>query len=97
PPAATIARRADGSPMGTLIEWTAMDLVLRHGPPTTAAEKADGLAASTGMLAAAGITWAQEAALHPDDVATYLDTARSGRLAIRVDIALRAEPGEWPA
>jgi predicted amidohydrolase YtcJ len=74
-----------------------MDLVLRHGPPTTAAEKVDGLAASTRMLAAAGITWAQEAALHPDDVAAYLDTARSGRLAIRVDIALRAEPGEWPA
>jgi predicted amidohydrolase YtcJ len=97
PPAATIARRADGSPMGTLIEWTAMDLVLRHGPPTTAAEKVDGLAASTRMLAAAGITWAQEAALHPDDVAAYLDTERSGRLAIRVDIALRAEPGEWPA
>ena len=97
PPAATIARRADGTPMGTLIEWTAMDLVLRHGPPTTAAEKVDGLAASTMTLAAAGITWAQEAALHPDDVAAYLDTARSGRLAIRVDIALRAEPGEWPA
>jgi predicted amidohydrolase YtcJ len=97
PPAATIARRADGSPMGTLIEWTAMDLVLRHGPPTTAAEKVDGLSASTQMLAAAGITWAQEAALHPDDVTAYLDTARSGRLAIRVDIALRAEPGEWPA
>jgi predicted amidohydrolase YtcJ len=97
PPAATIARRADGSPVGTLIEWTAMDLVLRHGPPTTAAEKVDGLAASTRMLAAAGIAWAQEAALHPDDVAAYLDTERRRRLAIRVDIALRAEPGEWPA
>jgi predicted amidohydrolase YtcJ len=96
PPAATIARRADGTPMGTLVEWTAMDLVLRHAPPTTAAEKVDGLAASTAMLAAAGITWAQEAALHPDDVAAYLDTARNGRLAIRVDIALRAEPGRWP-
>ena len=79
PPAATIARRADGSPMGTLVEWTAMDLVLRHAPPTTLAEKVEGLAASTRMLAAAGITWAQEAALHPDDVAVYLDAAHSGR------------------
>ena len=93
PPAATIARRADGSPMGTLVEWTAMDLVLRHAPPTTLAEKVEGLAASTRMLAAAGITWAQEAALHPDDVAVYLDAAHSGALSVRVDIALRAEPG----
>jgi len=97
PPAATIARRADGTPTGTLVEWTAMDLVLRHAPPTTTAEKVDGLAASTAMLATAGLTWAQEAALHPDDVAAYLETASSGRLSVRVDIALRAEPGEWPA
>jgi predicted amidohydrolase YtcJ len=97
PPAGSIARRADGSAMGTLVEWTAMDLLLRHAPRTTVAEKVDGLAASTGMLAAAGITWAQEAALHPDDVAVYLEAADSGRLSVRVDIALRAEPGGWPA
>ena len=97
PPAATIARRADGSAMGTLIEWTAMDLVLRHAPPTTLAEKVDGLGASTRMLAEAGITWAQEAALHPDDVAVYLDAAANDRLSVRIDIALRAEPGQWPA
>jgi predicted amidohydrolase YtcJ len=97
PPAALIARRADGTPMGTLVEWTAMDLVLRHAPPTTVEAKVDGLAASTAMLAAAGISWAQEAALHPDDVTVYLQAAESGRLSVRVDIALRAEPGEWPA
>jgi predicted amidohydrolase YtcJ len=97
PPAGAIARRADGTPMGTLVEWTAMDLVQRRAPRATVAEKIDGLAASTGMLAAAGITWAQEAALHPDDVAVYLEAAGSGRLSVRVDIALRAEPGEWPA
>jgi predicted amidohydrolase YtcJ len=97
PPAAEIARRPDGSAMGTLVEWTAMDLVLRHAPPTTLAEKVDGLTASTGMLAAAGVTWAQEAALHPDDVVAYLAGAESGLLSVRLDIALRAEPGDWPA
>jgi predicted amidohydrolase YtcJ len=95
PPAAEIARRADGTAMGTLVEWTAMDLVLCHAPITTSAEKVDGLAASTAMLAAAGIAWAQEAALHPDDVAAYLATAATGLLSVRVDIALRAEPGSW--
>jgi predicted amidohydrolase YtcJ len=95
PAAATIARRPDGTPMGTLVEWTAMDLVLRHAPATTFQAKVDGLAASTGLLAAAGVTWAQEAALHPDDVAAYLATEEAGRLSVRVDVALRAEPGEW--
>jgi predicted amidohydrolase YtcJ len=97
PPAGEIARRADGTPMGTLVEWTAMDLVLRHAPLTTPAEKLDGLAASTRMLAEAGITWVQEAALHPDDVGVYLEAAGQGLLSVRVDIALRAEPGDWPA
>jgi predicted amidohydrolase YtcJ len=96
PPAGSIARRPDGSPLGTLVEWTAMDLVLRHAPSPTLQDKVDGLAASTTMLAAAGITWAQEAALHPDDVAAYLAAADAGRLAVRVDVALRAEPGDWP-
>ncbi|MGH8894874.1 MAG: amidohydrolase family protein, partial [Actinomycetes bacterium] len=30
PPSGTVARRPDGTPLGTLVEWTAMDLVLRH-------------------------------------------------------------------
>jgi predicted amidohydrolase YtcJ len=97
PPAGRIAHRADGSPLGTMVEWSAMDLVTRHAPSPTLRDKVDGLAASTAMLAAAGITWAQEAALHPNDVAAYLAAADAGRLAVRVDIALRAEPGEWPA
>lgn len=96
PPAGMIARRADGSPLGTLVEWTAMDLVIRHVPSPTFQDRVDGLAESTAMLAVAGITWAQEAALHPDDVAVYLAAAEAGRLGVRVDVALRAEPGDWP-
>jgi predicted amidohydrolase YtcJ len=97
PPAASVARRPDGSPLGTMVEWAAMDLVLRHAPVPDAAEKHRALRRSTAMLAAAGITWAQEAALHPDDVAVYLACAAAGDLAVRVNVALRAEPGQWPA
>jgi predicted amidohydrolase YtcJ len=95
PPAGTVARRPDGSPMGTLVEWTAMDLVKRHLPRPTRQDKRAGIAAATGLLAAAGVTWAQEAALSPADVPVYLATAAAGELAVRVNIALRAEPREW--
>ncbi len=96
PPAAWVARRDDGEPLGTLVEWTAMDLVQRLVPPSSLAAKLAGLRAATALLASAGVTWAQEAALAPSDVATYLAAADAGDLAVRVNIALRAEPGEWP-
>jgi predicted amidohydrolase YtcJ len=73
-----------------------MDLVLRHAPVTTREEKLVGLGRSTALFAAAGVTWSQEAALHPEDVATYLAAEAAGLLKVRVDIALRAEPGDWP-
>jgi predicted amidohydrolase YtcJ len=95
PTAGEIVRRGDGSPLGTLVEWTAMDLVLRHAPAPTAAERRDGLARATSLLAAAGITWVQEAALAPADVQVYLDNAAAGRLPLRANIALRAEPDRW--
>ena len=96
PPAGEVARRADGTPMGTMVEWTAMDLVLRHAPRATATEKQDGLAAAGALFAAAGITWVQEAALSPADVEAYLATAAAGRLSVRANVALRADPGRWP-
>lgn len=97
PPAAAVARRDDGEPLGTLVEWTAMELVKRLVPVPDDPTKRAGLQAATGLLAAAGVTWAQEAALAPSDVTTYLAAADAGQLAVRVNIALRAEPGEWPA
>jgi len=96
PPSATIAHRPDGSPLGTLVEWNAMDLVLRHAPTPTDSDKRRAVRRSTALLAEAGITWVQEAALHPHDVGSYLDCADAGDLAVRVNIALRAEPGQWP-
>jgi predicted amidohydrolase YtcJ len=95
PAAGEVARRPDGTPMGTLVEWTAMDLVLQHAPRPTVVERRDGLARASRLLAAAGITWVQEAALAPADVEVYLAVAAAGRLAVRANIALRAEPTRW--
>jgi predicted amidohydrolase YtcJ len=96
PPAGTVARRPDGSPLGTLVEWSAMDLVLRHAPTPSAEDKQVGVERATALLASTGVTWAQEAALAPEDVAVYLAAAEGRRLAVRVNVALRAEPGRWP-
>ncbi len=96
PPAASVPRRDDGEPLGTLVEWTAMELVQRLVPPAGAEQKLAGLDAATAMLAAAGVTWVQEAALEHEEVHTYLEAARAGLLSVRVNIALRADPGTWP-
>jgi predicted amidohydrolase YtcJ len=95
PPTGEVARRPDGRPLGTLVEWQAMDLVLRHAPKPTPEQRRDGLARASRLLAAAGVTWVQEAALAPADVPVYLDTAAAGRLALRANVALRAEPDRW--
>ena len=95
PPAAAIARRADGEPLGTLLEWTAVDLVRRLVPEPTRDRKLRAVTEATALLAAAGVTWVQDAALAPQDVAVYLEAAAAGRLSTRVNVALRAEPDRW--
>lgn len=97
PPTSVIVRREDGSALGTLVEWAAMDLVLRHAPEPTAEDKGRAVARATALLASVGVTWAQEAALHPADLDAYLTAAGDQRLSVRVNVALRAEPGRWPA
>ncbi|MPZ72644.1 MAG: amidohydrolase family protein, partial [Nitriliruptorales bacterium] len=66
PPAGEIVRRR-GRAVGTLREG-AMDLVAPLVPRHSAADKARGLAIALELMAAAGVVWAQEAALAPDDV-----------------------------
>ena len=95
PPAARIARRPDGEPLGTLLEWRAVDLVQAHLPAPTHAAKLRAVTEATALLAAAGVTWVQDAALAPEDVVVYLEAAAAGLLKTRVNIALRAEPDHW--
>jgi predicted amidohydrolase YtcJ len=97
PPAGAIARRADGSALGTLVEWTAMELVTRLLPEPSVDEDVTALEGASRAFAAAGVTWVQEAAAAPDDVEVWLGAAEQGRLHVGANLALRAEPGEWPA
>ncbi len=91
-----LVRRADGSPSGTLVERPAIDLVLNRAPRPSMRDDVEALAAATEVLAAHGIAWVQEAWTETHDVPAWIAAARSGRLRVDVDLALRADPARWP-
>jgi predicted amidohydrolase YtcJ len=97
PPGGYLARRSDGSLLGTLVEWEAMKLVMRHVPERTEAQRLEALCDATKLLAAAGLVWALDAAQPPSAVPTFLSAAQHDLLSVRFDLALRANPEEWPA
>lgn len=90
-----IVRRGDGSPMGTLREWHACDLVLDRVPRRSTDDLVAAIAEAGRTFAACGITWAQDAWVEPDMVDVYLEAERRGSLRFRVDLALRADPDRW--
>ncbi|MBC7290567.1 MAG: amidohydrolase [Actinotalea sp.] len=95
PPLGEIVRRADGSPLGTLREWHAVDLVLDRAPAWSVADQVAALRRAGEAMAAAGITWVQDAWVDPWMVDGYLAAARAGALRVRTNLALRADPDRW--
>ena len=91
-----IVRRPDGSPLGTLVERPAIDLVLDRAPQPSVEADVEALAWATTRLAEHGIAWAQEAWTEVADIPAWIAAARRGRLAVDVDLALRADPERWP-
>lgn len=92
-----IVRRRDGSPLGTLREWHACDLVLDQVPARSVDELVEALRRAGHAYARAGITWVQDAWVEPEMVDAYLAAARRGALTVRVDLAQRADPDRWRA
>ncbi|GAA0641847.1 amidohydrolase [Kutzneria viridogrisea] len=92
-----ITRRADGSPLGTLLEWHACDLVLDLVPRTPLADLVAALEHAGRRYAQVGVTWAQDAWVEPELVAPYLEAVRRGVLGFRADLAQRADPDRWRA
>ncbi|MFJ3216579.1 amidohydrolase [Kitasatospora sp. NPDC086801] len=87
-----IEREPDGTPGGTLQEG-ATGLVARLIPPSTAADRLNGLLRAQRLLHSLGITGWQDALLgvfngQPDPSDAYLAAARSGALTARVTGAL---------
>jgi predicted amidohydrolase YtcJ len=92
-----IERRDDGSPLGTLREWQACDLVLDAVPPVPPRAVEAALGRAVARLAAAGISWVQDAWVDLDSGAldAWLALAGRGALPIRAGLALRADPLTW--
>ena len=91
-----IPRRADGTPLGTMREWGAVDLIAAVVPPLALDTRVAALHRATIYYASLGFTWIQDAWVEPDDIEVYLSAADSGLLATRCNLALRADPTRWP-
>ena len=92
-----IPRRADGSPLGILREWGAIELVTAVSPGFSLDEQIEALRRATRHFAELGVTWVQDAWVEPADVDVYLEAARLGALSTRVNLALLADPRHFPA
>ncbi|MFD4655685.1 amidohydrolase [Kitasatospora sp. NPDC058444] len=90
-----IVRRPDGSPLGTLREFGALNPILALVPPPPVAEQVAALRESTAALAAAGITWLQDAWVEPAQVDTWLAAVAEDGLPVRAGLALLLEPDGW--
>ena len=91
-----IPRRADGTPLGTMREWGAIDLIAAVVPQLSLDARVAALHRATTYYASLGFTWIQDAWVDPDDIDVYLAAATSGLLATRCNLALRADPRHWP-
>ena len=97
PPHGRIERDpSTGEPSGALRE-SAVDLVARHAPPPTPAERAAGLRRALAELNRLGIVAFQEASADETILDTYLRADREGWLSARVRVSLQAVPEEGEA
>ena len=92
-----IPRRADGTPLGTLREWGAVDLVLDVAGQRPAEQRMRALVRAGEYYLARGVTWVQDAWVEPGDVDTYLEAAGRGILPVRFNLALYADPRRFAA
>jgi len=87
-----IPHRADGSVLGTLREWGAVDLVMAAAPARDEEVRVAALRTAAEYYTARGVTWVQDAWVEPADLDTYLEAARRDALGVRFNLALYADP-----
>ena len=92
-----IPRREDGSVLGTLREWGAVDLMTAVMPQRDEDVRVAALGTAADYYLARGVTWVQDAWVEPADVDTYVEAARRGALRIRFNLGLYADPRYFDA
>lgn len=95
PPLGRIPRRDDGTPLGTLQEPGAVDLLIPVEPGRSREDRVEAIRIATAHYARLGIGWIQDAWVEPVDVDAYLEASRVSALSVRVNLALRADPLTW--
>ena len=92
-----IPHRDDGSVLGTLREWGAVDLVTAVMPARDEEVRIAALGTAADYYLGKGVTWVQDAWVEPGDVDTYLEAARRDALRVRFNLALYADPRHFDA
>lgn len=92
PPLGEIPHREDGSVLGILREWGAVDLVMNVMPARDEEIRIGALDTAADYLLSRGVTWVQDAWVEPADVLTYLEAARRDVLRMRFNLGLYADP-----
>ncbi len=87
-----IPHREDGSVLGTLREWGAMDLMTAVMPNRDEDVRVAALGTAADYYLARGVTWVQDAWVEPADVDIYIEAARRDALRMRFNLAFYADP-----
>lgn len=91
----TVVRREDGTPLGTLREWDAVDLVLKHAPAYALDTDIAALRYACERLARCGVTWWQDAWVDRGMAEAYLAAEEQGALTLGANLGFRADPRTW--
>lgn len=90
-----IERRPDGSPLGTLREWHACDLMLDVAPPTDPEALVTAVVKSCEVANSNGITWMQDAWVDLNGHRPFITALERNQLTVRTNLAFRADPDHW--
>lgn len=95
PVGGSIARRADGTPQGTLREPAAIALVLDKAPPDTLKSDVEAIARACTAYLDNGVTASIDSWVVKDMAKAYLAAAQSGVLTIAMNLSFLATPTTW--
>ena len=91
----TVVRREDGSAMGTLREWDAVNLIMDKAPLPSMQREIRALEYSSKRYASHGVTWWLDAWVDRGMAEAYLAAEEAGVLLQGVNLAFRADPRTW--
>ena len=95
PDGGTIARRADGTPQGTLREPEAMALILDKAPLDSIHSDVAAIARASAAYLDAGVTAVIDSWVEKDMALAYLEAAKTGELKVALNLSFLATPTTW--